>query len=99
MARRRGLVQLVADAMLQQGDVGEGVVLGDADALAEFADGGGGHAAAAQAAERGQARVVPALDELELDQFEQLALAHDGIGQRQARELHLLGGEAGGSSG
>jgi len=88
-----GAVEFVADAMLQQGDVGEGIIFGDAHAFAKLADRGRGHAAAAQAAECWQAGIIPALDQLALDQFKQLALAHDRIGQFQAGEFDLPGRE------
>ena len=48
---------------------------------------------AADAAERRHARIVPAADQALLDQFEQLALAHEGIGQVQAGEFILMARE------
>ena len=82
------LVQILAQAVLEQGVLHGVGHLGDADALAEVTHSAGG-VAAAQAAERGHTRVVPAGDVALLDQLAQLALAHDGVVYAQARELNL----------
>ena len=71
-------------------DLGEGFVFGDAGALAEVADGGGGVTAAAHPGDGGHARVVPAVDVALLDELAQEALAHDGVGEVEAGELALL---------
>ena len=55
-----GLVEVVADGVLEQGDVGEGVMLRNANRLAELADRSRRVAAAAHAGNRGHAGVVPA---------------------------------------
>ena len=83
-------VEVVADAPLEEGEVGEGFVLGDAGALAEIADGGGGVAAAAHTGDGGHAGVVPAIDVAFLDELTQEALAHHGVGEVEAGELALL---------
>ena len=83
-------VQLIAEAVLQEGDLLGVVAPGHADPFAEGADRGGSVTPPPQSADRRQARVVPALDLPPLDQLEQLALAHDGIGQVQAGEFDLL---------
>jgi hypothetical protein len=68
--------------VLEDGDVGEAVELGDADAGGELARRAlGGNAAAAEAGERRHARVVPAGDDLLGDELEQLALAHHRVGR------------------
>ena len=77
--------------MLEQGDVGQRVVLGDADGLAEAADGGRGVAAATHAGDGGHAGVVPAGHALLLDELEQAALGHHRVGEVEAGELDLLG--------
>ena len=85
-----GLVEVVADGVLEQGDVGEGIMLRDADRLAELAECGGRVAAAAHAGDRGHAGVVPARHALFLHELEQAALGHDSVGQVEAGELDLL---------
>ena len=65
--------------------------LGHADALAEIADGFGGVAPAAEAAEGGHPGVVPAGDPALLHQAAELALAHDRVVDSQAGELDLPG--------
>src|SRR5574341_1207302 len=86
---RRAPVEVVAQAVLQQGDVNRAVVLGHADTGAEIADGLRGVPAPPQAGERRHARIVPASDMALVHQLEQLALAQDGVRQVQARELDL----------
>jgi hypothetical protein len=87
---QRVLVQVLADRVFQQGQVHHAVVLGHADALGEVAQRGRGHAAAAQPAQGRHARVVPAADDALVDQLEQPALAHHGVGQVETGELDLL---------
>ena len=62
----------------------------DADGWREDADGFRGEAAAADAGERGHARIVPSGDAVFLDQLEQLALAEQGVGEVEAVEFDLL---------
>ena len=88
-AARRLAVEEIADFEFQQRDIGGAVELGDADAFAEIADGRGGIAAAAQAGDRRQARIVPTADEAFLHELQQLALAHHGVGEVQPREFDL----------
>ncbi len=76
--------------MLEERDVGQRVMLGDADGLAELADGGRRVAATAHTRDRWHARIVPAGDALLLHELEQVALRHDGVGQVEAGELDLL---------
>ncbi len=63
---------------------------GHADAGAEIADGLGGVAPAAQAAEGGHPGIVPAAHITALDELDQLAFREHGIGEAEARELDLL---------
>ena len=65
--------------------------LGHADALAEIADGGGGIAPAAQAAQGGHTGIVPAGDLAALHQSPELALGHDGVVDAQTGKLNLPG--------
>ncbi len=67
------------------------VALGDADALGEVAERGGGDAAAAQSRQRRHPRIVPAADMPVADQLGQPALGQYRIGQLQAREFVLPG--------
>ena len=90
-AAQRGLVELLADAVLEQLDVHERIRLCHARALDEVQNGARRIAAAAQRAQRGHARVVPALDVVLKHQLAQIALAHHRVRHVQARELALLG--------
>src|SRR5699024_1630717 len=86
-----GGVELITDAVLQQADVDDAVGLGDAGLLDKLVDGARGVAAAAQAADSGHSRVVPAVHLFGLDQLAQVAFAHDGVGDVQAGKLVLMG--------
>ena len=88
---------MVADIVLQQGDIGGAVVFGDADSLAEMADGFGRVAAAADAGDGGEAGIVPAGDVVFLHELEQFTLAHDRVGEAEARELDLARGGGNGA--
>jgi len=87
----RALVQVLADAELQQGHVDRAVLLGHADAVAESADGLGCVSPAAQPCYGGHARVVPARDDAELHELEEAALAHHRVAHIEPGELDLLG--------
>ena len=92
MTRGARLVEILADAHLEEGHVDDAVVLGDADACRQkVANGLGRVAAPAEARDRRHARVVPAADEALLDELEELALAEDGVAQVEPGELDLLG--------
>ena len=69
-----GLVEVVAHGVLEERDVGQRVMLGDADGLAELADGGRRIAATAQARDRWHAGIVPTGNALLLHELEQVAL-------------------------
>lgn len=88
-AARGGGIQMIANLELELRDIGDALELGDAGFLAELADGDGGDAAAACAGERGHARIIPAGDVSFVHQPDQLALAQDGVGEIQFRELDL----------
>ena len=87
------MVQVVALEVLQHLDIGRAVGARSADGGAEGAHGFGRKAAAANAAERGHARIVPAADVLFLHQLQQLALGEQRVGEVEAVELNLLRGE------
>ncbi len=89
------LVQILPQAVLQEGVFHRAGNLGHADALAEIADGGGGIASPAQAAEGWHPGIVPAGDLLFLHQLTELALGHDGMVDAQPGKLDLpgLGGD------
>ena len=87
----RAQVQVLAQRVLEEGDLDEAVVPGDADTLAEGAESLGGDAAAAEPGDGGHARIVPAIDQLLLHELEQLALAHHRVGEVEAGKLGLLG--------
>ena len=89
-AAQRGVVQLLADAVLEQLDVDERICLRDAGALYKVKDSARRVAAAAQCAQGRHARIVPALDVLLEHELAQIALAHDRVGHVQTGELALL---------
>ncbi len=88
---RRAYVQVLADEVLEQAHIHEVLAFGDADLVAEPADGFGRVAAAPHAAERRHARVVPAVDVAFVDELQQLALAHHRVAQVEPCELDLPG--------
>ena len=86
-----GGVEVLAHGVLQKLDVVQGFVFGVTDAVDEVLDAGGGVTAAAQSTQRGHSGIVPTGDKAFLDELEQLALAHDGVGEVEAVELDLTG--------
>ena len=85
------LIEVLTDTPLQELDIHELVPLGNANLVTEHLEGIGGIAATAHTAEGGHAGVVPAAHKALLHQFQQLALAHERIGEVQAGELVLMG--------
>ena len=88
---RRLFAQVLAHAVLQQGQINGAVGLGHADAVDEIADALRRIAPAAHRAQRGHAGIVPAGYVAALHQHAQIPLGHDGAGQVQAAELDLAG--------
>ena len=84
-----GIVEVFSEAVLQKRIFHRIRRLCNADALAEVADGVARVAAAAQAAERRHARVVPAGNAPGLDQQAELALGHDGVVNAESGKLDL----------
>ena len=91
---RRGAVQVLAHEVLQILELHHVLALGDPDGLDERPDGFGRVAAPPHAGQSRHARVVPTADMPVLDEAQQLALAHDGVGDVEARELALAGMDA-----
>ena len=87
----RCAVQIVPEAALQFGKFNDVRALRDADHLAEIADGLCGVAAAAEAAERGHAGIVPAAHVPLFDQLAELSLAHHGVVDAEPRKFDLAG--------
>ena len=77
--------------MFEEGDVRQAVEFGDADGFAKSANGGGRVAATAEAADGGHAWIIPTSDMLFLDKLKELALAHQGVGEVEARKFNLAG--------
>ena len=75
--------------MLELSDVNNRIALRNADRFAEIADGLRSVSTPPQPAERGHARIVPAADDLFLDQSEKPSFAQDGITEIQARKFDL----------
>ena len=76
--------------VFQQRPVIGAVNLGDPDFGDEAANGFGADTATAQATNGGHPWIIPTSDEFALDQFHQLALAHDGEGQVETVKLILV---------
>src|SRR5204863_4759348 len=83
-------VEVLAHAVLEQRYVDDVLFLGDANPVAEIADGRGRVAAAAQSGEGRHARIVPTAHTLFLHELQQPPLAHHRVGQVEARELDLF---------
>jgi hypothetical protein len=88
-APRGDAVEVLAHAVLELGQVDVLSRLAT-PIVAEVPDRLGRVAAAAQAAQRRHARVVPAVDVPSSTSSQQLALAHDRVGQVEPGELDLL---------
>lgn len=84
-------IQVTAQAVFQESVFHRRVRLGYADLLRKAADGGGGVATAAKAANGGHPGIIPAGDVVLFHQLAQLPLAHDGVVDTQAGELNLAG--------
>ncbi len=87
----RPVVQVFPHAEFQQGQVHQVFPLPHPDALAEGADGLRGVAPAPHPRQGGHAGVIPAADVPLIHQLQELALAHDRIGEVEAGELILAG--------
>ena len=85
------LIQILAQAMLQETELNGAADLGYTDSLAEVADGLGGVAAASQAGESGHAGIIPAGYIAALNKGAQLALGHNGVVDAKACKLDLAG--------
>ena len=89
MARGAREVEVLAHAVLQVRYLHQVLALGYAYAVAEVANRLGRVAASPHARQGGHARVVPAAHVALLHQAQQLALAHDGVGDVEPGELAL----------
>ena len=76
--------------MFQQRQFRERRKLGEADGLAKLTHSDRGIAPAADTADGWHPRVVPARHQPILDQFKELALAQDSVGQVKARKFALI---------
>ena len=87
---RSGLLEVLADNVLQQSLVDHSLHLGITDTIHEIADGLRCVTAAAQTANGRHTRIVPTGYEALLHQLQHLALGHDGVGDVETVELALL---------
>ena len=85
----RAALQVLADAEFQQLHLHPVVLLGDADAPAELANGAWADAAPPQPGQGGHARIVPALHRAGFHQLQQQTLAHRRVFQAQPGEFDL----------
>src|ERR1019366_8828608 len=69
---QRALVQVVADGVFQNGNVGDAVVFRDADVVGKIAQRLRRDSTTADAADRGHARIVPAGDEVFVHELHEL---------------------------
>ena len=92
-AARRGLVELVADAVFEERDVDVVAAAGDACFGPEAADGFGWAAQAAQAAQGVEPGIVPARHPLLLDELPDVALGQNRVRDVAAGEFDLARGE------
>ena len=88
--RKRGLVKLVAHRVLERVDLGERRIFRDPDSVGEIAQNACASRHAAASRDGRQAWIVPAADEPFIDQLLELAFAHHGIGEVEAREFVLV---------
>ena len=88
-------VQVIPDAKLKLRHIDHGVCLGDANVLTKIHDSLRRVAPAFVARDGGQAGVVPPLDVAAIDQFEELAFAHDGVVHAKAGKFVLVGARRG----
>ncbi len=88
-AARRGRLEIVPNAELEQTQLDDVVLLRDADTAAEVADRRRRHAAPAQARDRRHARIVPPGHVPLGDELVQQALAHHRVFEPEPREFDL----------
>ncbi len=86
-----GLVQILPEAVFQEGVFNGVVRLGHPHPVAEIADGAGGVAPPPQAAQGRHTGIVPAGHPALLHQLAQLPLGHDGVVDAQPGEFDLPG--------
>ena len=84
------LVEVLADAELHEGVVHYGLDLGHADTGDEILHGFRRVSAASDSADGGHSGIVPSAHDSQLDQVQELALAHDKIVDVQSCELVLM---------
>ena len=83
-------IEVLPDAVLQQGDVDQVVIFRHADLGAEVPDGFRGVAPAAHARDGRHPGVIPALDEMVFHQFNEPPFAEHRVAQVEAGEFDLL---------
>ena len=88
---RGDVVEALADAVFEEGDVDHRIAFVDADAFTEGADGFWGETATAHAGDRRHTRIVPARHDAVAHEAEQAALAHHGVRKVEFGKLDLLG--------
>ena len=88
---RRVVVQVVTNGVFEHRGIDHAVGTGHADRFAEVADRRRRIAAPTNTGQRGHARVVPAVDNVLVDQALELALAGDGVVEVEPPEFGLHG--------
>ena len=85
----RMFIEILAHAMLKQGDINQVVVFSHAYLGAEFSDGLGRISPAPHSRHGGHTRIIPAFNIFFLNQFNKPALAENRITQIEAGEFDL----------
>ena len=83
------LFQVFAGAKFQQGYIDQIIPFGNPDAGAEFPDGFRGVPTSAQSGDGWHPGIVPPVYMLFIDQLQELALAHDGVGEVETGKFIL----------
>ena len=86
----RSLIEILARAIFQNDRVDHAVEFRNPDRLAEETQRLGGVPAAAKTADRRHARIVPTVDVILFDEFEEFAFAHHRVGKVETRKFDLL---------
>ena len=83
-------IELIANGMIEDRHVGHARILRDPDIVGERSQCAGSNAAPPQSGDRDHPRIVPAIDQLLVNQLDQLSLAHHRISKIESGEFVLM---------
>ena len=86
-----GLIQIFADAMIQQSHIRQTVEFGNADLFAEIAESFRRNAAAAERTDRRHTGIVPSVHIMTFHQFPEFAFAHHCVSESKPGKFDLTG--------